>query len=450
MMVSHHPLTLEKISLQGHNFSMKARAVNFISTARLTLFLLFICTKALASSQLTVESTPFSFFETGDVNYFVRSTLQSRIELNKHWIAHLGVSGSFADLENSNSQRYFINPTGTRLIYRNSTVVFAMGFNSHDYTISQFMGPLDYVDQRNYWDPLHSERLADFSLRTSFKTGKVRWRVTYIPYRLKPVYPGQDSYWLPRNLPASIQTTDQNVIFPENPTYGWKDTEVFSDSNKNNFAIIGEYENKSWLWRWGYYNGLDVAPNFHLELNLQNIDFNNFETIYPIFVIPVQNKIQQVGFGVRYITPIKWRLFFENTLSSGNPDDLVAEDYLYSTVFGLEWGIPFAGDILYGLFQGFYTVSSEEENHLGVLPPLRKAAMAALLWKKPRYELSLALIYSFSIDIALTQFSSKLFITDHLFAQANINLFNGATPELISGIKSNDLIHAGVGYKVDF
>lgn len=421
--------------------------LNFICT----LFFSFHTIQTYAAStQLTVETTPFTFFETKDVNYFVKSKLQSRLSLNKNWIAHIGVSGSYADLDNSNDQAYFINPTGTRLIYRNSSIVFAIGFNPHDYTISQFMGPLDYVDQKNFWDPLNSERLADFSLRTSFKTGKVRWRMTYIPYRLKPVYPGQDSFWLPRSLPQQIQTAEQNVIFPDDPTYEWKKTEVFRDSNKNNFSIMGEYTSENWLWRWGYYNGLDVAPNFHLELNLQNLDFSNFETIYPIFVIPVQNKIQQIGFGVKYITPIKWRLFFENTLSGGNSEDLVAEDYLYSTVFGLEWGIPFAGDILYGLFQGFYTVSSEEKNELGVTPPLRQAAMAALLWKKPKYEITLAYVYSFSIDIALTQFSSKAFLSDHLFAQVSMNLFSGATPEIVSGIKNNDLIHAGLGYKVSF
>lgn len=403
-----------------------------------------------AKTQLTLETTPYRFFETDETNYFVKTKLQSRTLLSKNWVAHLGVSGAYSDLDHSDNKSYFINPTGTRLIYRNSTLVFAVGFNPHEYSIAQLMGPMDFVDQTNFWDPLQSERLADFSLRTSFKTGKVRWRLTYIPYRMKPVYPGKDSFWLPRSLPARIETTDQNVLFPAGPTYEWKDTEVFSNSHRHNFSVMGEYESKNWLWRWNYYNGLDVAPNFHLELNLQNIDFNNFETLYPIYVIPVQNKIQQIGFGFRYTTPIKWRVVFENTLSTGNPDDLVAEDYLYSSVLGLEWGIPFAGDILYGLIQGFYTVSSEDDNPLGVMPPLRKAAMAALLWKKPTYELTLAYIYSFAIDIALTQASAKYFVYDPLFVNLSINLFSGATPELISGIKNNDLVHLGLGYQITF
>lgn len=424
--------------------------------------ILFICKKiwillivtlpvlVKAATQASIESTPFMFFETEDVNYFFQTKLLNRHKINSNWISHFSISAAYADLESSSERQYFINPTGTRLIYRNQDIVLSLGFNPHEYNISQFLGPMDFVDQNNFWDPLNSERLADFSLRVSFKTGKVRWRLTYIPYRMKPVYPGKESFWLPRNLPDEIRTEEQNVTFPENPTYDWRDTEVFGDSNKNNFAIMGEYENKTWLWRWAYYNGMDVAPNFHLELNLQNIDFDNFETIYPIYIIPVQNKIQQVGFGFRYTTPIKWRLFFENTLSSGNSDDLVAEEYLYSSVFGLEWGLPFAGDILYGLFQGFYSISSEEDNRLGVLPPLRKAALAALLWKKPNYEITLAYIYSFAIDIALTQFSTKINLNKSFYVNSSINLFSGATPELISGIKENDLVHLGLGYKVIF
>lgn len=416
----------------------------------LVIFVFLISFHSHAATQVTIESTPYAFLETEDVNYFLRTHLQNRFVINKNWVAQTGLKVAYSDLENSAGRQHFINPTGTRLIYRNSALVFALGFNTHEYKISQLMGPMDFVDQTNFWDPLNSERLADFSLRTSFKTGKVRWRLSYIPYRMKPVYPGTKSFWLPRSLPANVQTEDQNVTFPESPTYAWDETEVFGNSNKNNFSIMGEYENPLWLIRWGYYNGLDVDPNFHLELDLRNIDFENFETIYPIHVIPVQNKIQRLGFGFRYTTPIKWRVFFENSISSGNADDLVAEDYLYSSAFGLEWGIPFAGDILYGVFQGFYSVSSEPDNPLGVSPPLRKAAMAALLWKKPNYQISLAYIYSFSIEIALTQLATKAFITDQFFVQGSMNLFNGSVPELVSGIKENDIIHMGLGYQFTF
>lgn len=416
----------------------------------LPFLFLFVTDPAMAASQLTFEPVSYLFTAEEEPHYFLKTQLKSRTVFSKNWISQIGLNLSYSNLENSSDKPYFINPTGTRLIYRNSSLVFALGFNAHDYKIAQVFGPMDFVDQNNFWDPLNPERLADFSLRTSFKTGAVRWRLTYIPYRMKPVYPGQESFWLPRQLPDSIPTDDRNVLFPDDPTYKWEDTQVFRNSHKHNFSIMGEYKNKTWLWRWSYYNGLDTDPNFHLELNLQNIDFENLETIYPIIVIPVQNKIQRVGFGFRYVTPIKWRLFFENSLSSGNAQDLVGEDYLYSSTFGLEWGLPFAGDILYGVLQGFYTVSSEPDNHLGVLPPLRRAALAALLWKKPFYELSLAHIYSFAIDVALTQFTTQVNFNKNFYAKGSVNLFGGSVPELISGIKNNDIVYLSLGYKTTF
>lgn len=400
---------------------------------------------------ISAELHPYYFFEEKEVHSFLDFNFRRQKKINKNFYYKLTTNLQVSDLENSLGDNYFLNPTGSTLVFKAKPLVFSMGFNIHKYKMSVGLSPLDFVDQTQFWDVLNAKRFSDFSLRTNFLIGKTLWRISYIPFRMNMPLPGNDSFWLPRTLPSSLSEGENTIVFPEDPTYEWQDYRHFNDSHLNNVSLHGSYKRNSLLFSWQYYWGLDTDPNINLELDTNTLSGSTVETVYPIKLIPVHNKIQRIGFGIKYTTPIKWRVIFENSLSIGDNTTLQSESYNYFSALSLEWGLPFFGDILYGTFQGFYGKSSESrEGTTSIEPPLREAFLAGIEWRKPSYELSAAYIKSFILDVYLIQLGSRINITKEIYTKYSISILDGEVPEILSGVIQSDIAEFFIGFEKNF
>lgn len=401
-------------------------------------------------SELKIEAQPYLFLNEEEVHSFFNLSFNSFKKLSPNTYYELDSQLDLTTIKNSLNDNYFFNLTGTKYLTKQNPFVFSFGFLEHKYGLSRISSPLDFVDQKNYTNLTNPQRFSDFSLRTSFHLGKTFWRLSYIPYRFKMPFPGNNSFWLPRTLPASVADGSDAVLFPDNPTYEWQDYLQLDSSHKNNFALIGKYETKNWDWTWQYYQGLDTDTNIEVELNTVLINPNTVETQYPILLRPIHNKIDRAGFGFVYTTPIKWRVVFENSISLGdtNNAETETEEYIYNSSASLEWGVPMFGNILMGVFQGFYGKSSNDPSGTtAILPPLQKAALLGLLWKESRYELSAGFIKSYSLDIDIVQSSFQLNFNKNFYLKLNSLFISGDIPELLSGFIDSDLIETYIGYK---
>ena len=421
-------------------------------------FLLFIfiasgLDDAKASSEIKVEGHPYYFLNEGDLNGFIHIDYSTNKRLSSNSYYKVQVSGDFSNLKNSLDQNYFLNLTGTKYLSKSQPFVFSFGFLEHNYGLSRVSSPLDFVDQKSYYDLINPRRFSDFSLRLSFKLADTFWRLSYIPFRMDMPYPGNNSFWLPQRLPPELQDGENTVQFPPNPTYEWQDYLTNQDSNLHNVSLIGEYQAKNWQWVWQYFRGLDTDTNLELELNTNTISGDTVETEYPILLRPVQNLIQRLGFGFVYTTPIKWRIVFENSVSlgSGNVTAFEAERYIYNSSLSLEWGIPMFGNILMGVIQGFYGRSSDQQSgSTSIVPPLREALLVGLLWKKKSYEITSGFIKSYSLDVNVIQNSVQINLDKNFYLKASSLYIYGPVPELLSGFVDSDMVDGFFGYTAKF
>jgi hypothetical protein len=419
----------------------------------LLLATLFLSSITLAKTKLNTELHPYYFLNEKELNGFIHFNLENQKRINSKSYYKIKTNADISNLKNSLDQNYFINLTGTKYLSRSKPFVFSFGFLEHNYGLSKISSPLDYVDQKSYYDLINPRRFSDPSLRLSFKLGETLWRISYIPIRFKMPFPGNKSFWLPRKLPPNVKDEGNTVEFPNNPTYEWQDYKNNKDSNKNNFSLIGEYKAEDWQWVWQYYQGLDTDTNIELELNTNTISGNTVRTEYPILLHPIHNKIQRLGFGFVYTTPIKWRVIFENSISLGdsNNSDIATEKHTYNSSLSLEWGLPVFGDILYGIIQGFYGKSSNAQSgSTSILPPLQEALLFGILWKKRSYELNLGFIKSYSLDVNVIQSSITYNLNQNFYIKTSSVIIYGPIPELLSGFVDSDIVDTYLGYQTQF
>lgn len=431
----------------------------FKSSLLICLYLLafptlgFAKIKQGAFSEFKIEAHPYYFFNEEELNGFLHFDFKNFQRIDSKRYYQINLYAEAGTIDNSLGHPFFFNATGTKYLVKSDPLVFSFGFLEHEYGLSRISSPLDFVDQKSYTDLLSPKRFSDFSLRTSFKLGKTFWRLSYIPIRMEMAFPGNSSFWLPRTLPPTVSEGTDTVEFPEGPTYQWQDYIKNDNSHLHNVAIIGEYKTKNWDWVWQYYRGLDNDTNLELELNTTVVSGNTVRTDYPILLKPVHNLIQRLGFGFVYTTPIKWRIVFENSISLGeeNNSENETEEYLYNSSLSLEWGIPIFGDILKGVFQGFYGKSSNPQTgSTSILPPLQEAILAGLLWEKKSYELSAGYIKSFSLNVNVIQTSVKINLNKNYYFKSSVALIDGPVPEILSGFVESDIIDAYLGYQTRF
>lgn len=138
----------------------------------------------------------------------------------------------------SSEEQSFFDPGETFVRYQRESFSLQGGYNLFSWGVTDGYNPLDIVNPRQYFDPLHSRKLGLLSVVYSQTLGNWDYEMIFIPQNQGSLLPGDHSRWMPREvfLPQTAGN-DLVLLLPENLRYHSRSRKNLGDSAENNYAL---------------------------------------------------------------------------------------------------------------------------------------------------------------------------------------------------------------------
>jgi hypothetical protein len=151
---------------------------------------------------------------------------------------------------NSPEERLFLNLGEAYVRLQGETTSLQLGSNIVNWGVTDGYNPLDVVNSRQYFDPLHSKKLGAVGAILSHATEASDQALIFIPENQASMLPGTESRWLPRQvfIPWSPDA-NEILILPDTLRYHYRSPEVLDRALSNNVAARLQ-------WHW---SGIDVG-----------------------------------------------------------------------------------------------------------------------------------------------------------------------------------------------
>lgn len=395
---------------------------------------------ALAGGTFPSQESENSFFGSIELGY--KKKFSKNLALKFSPVVH------FNRFAHSEGEKFYVRTLNSGIFFREGSHRLSAGFLTHKFGFSQLFSPIDFIDTTMLWNPLAPERITSPSIRYMYKKSGWRFFATYFPIKFENLLPGDESPWLPKQLPNSIQTGTEEIIFNRDPIYEFRDSEEIDNSLTNNFTAGLRYKNKHIVTQLIFYEGLDTDPVVDLDLTLNTISISpdRAEVLNPIGVVPINQRVSRAGFGIRYTTPIKWRLLYEGNISRGDPNTRQGARRTESHTYGLEWGVPLGKTLLLGVVQGFYGKSSNQ-SRIGIVSPFRKAVLLGLMWEYKGLKLQAGYLDSSALGINVINGLVGYKFSKEFSLEVRGDFLGGDVDEILSGVIDSDFISAKIRYK---
>lgn len=142
-----------------------------------------------------------------------------------------------------------------------------VGSDIFNWGVTDGFNPVDIVNTKNYFDPIHSKKMGALNVQLNFSKEGWEFDFILIPKANKALLPGTNSRWLPREIYISNQPTVEGnkmiLRLPQtlNYTYDRPSTNDTEDSPlKNNIAFRGQKFIENTEFGIYYYDGVAGLP----------------------------------------------------------------------------------------------------------------------------------------------------------------------------------------------
>jgi hypothetical protein len=255
------------------------------------------------------------------------------------------------------------------------------GYNVFNWGVTDGYNPMDVLNSRQYFDPLHSKKRGLPSLVYSLNFEKVSADLVYAPINVGSTLPGVHSRWLPREV-FIPETPDNDIVLnlPPDLRYTYQNRDEWHNALHDNFAARIQFHFDAIDIGLMYYEG---ASSFPL---VQPIVTGTIVAVSPKTVINVDPDVlldlkdyrNRVA-GISWVSS-QWGFILKlaSTYTNNLGNEEVLPGWIQENVLGLEKSFDFGNDVsLIGILQGSY-IRSERENdsNLSVTEIFRRAVMA--------------------------------------------------------------------------
>lgn len=192
-----------------------------------------------------------------------------------------------ADLSNlSIEEKNYLDFPEAYLKWRHSRWIFKVGTDIYNWGVTDGQNPVDLLNTKQYYDPLHSVKIGAPSLSASYSMNHVDADLVWIPQARPAQLPGTSSRWLPREIYLSNTIDNSTTLqLPTSLEYTYEPLEDVGDPLKNNLALRLQAHLESWELALYGYDG--VAPLPILRPNVTG----TIISISPHSVIQVDPKV---------------------------------------------------------------------------------------------------------------------------------------------------------------
>nr|BFD59616.1 hypothetical protein CKG001_17230 [Bdellovibrio sp. CKG001] len=289
----------------------------------------------------------------------------------------------------STEEQTFFDPGETFVRYQRENLSLQAGYNIFSWGVTDGYNPLDILNPRQYFDPLHSRKLGLLSLVYSQTLGSWDYEVVFIPLNQGSLLPGDNSRWLPRQI-FLPQTADNDLILllPENLRYHSRARKNLGTSAENNYAFRLQRRGEFIDFSLSAYEGAAGFPLIVPEVTgaIVQVSPKTVIRVDPDVTLNSYNYRIRQG-GISFVSNQMNFLFkavgsYTETLED-NPN---LQKWTNENVLGLERTFTFgdSGMLIAILQYSFLNTEKKNDSNLSVSEIFRSAYMAGgrLSWKE--------------------------------------------------------------------
>jgi len=264
-----------------------------------------------------------------------------------------------------------------------------IGYNIFNWGVTDGYNPMDILNPRQYFDPLHAKKRGLPSLVYSLNFENFNADFVYAPINLGSTLPGIHSRWLPREV-FIPQTPDNDLVLnlPSDLRYTYGDREEWDQALHNNYAARLQYHWDAIDISLMYFEGASTFPIVQPIVTGQIVQVSPKTVINvdPDVLLDLKDYRNRV-LGFSWVSS-QWGFILKlaSTYTNNVGDEEILPGWIQENVLGFERTFEISKDISFiGILQGSY-IRSERENdsNLSVTEIFRKAVMGGgrMTWKE--------------------------------------------------------------------
>lgn len=280
------------------------------------------------------------------------------------------LEGRFDPGNRSLSERTFFNPKEFYIEQRwQQRQVLQIGFNTFNWGGGDFFKPTDVLNPRQYFDPLNPQKMGVFALAYKQPLLSGSLDLVFIPWQAKPLLPGENSRWLPRDS-LQVQGSDgaSTLLPPEKSLlYNYGSAHEFNRAQQNNFGIRWSTSLDSFDLAVMGFEGAGAVPVLTPVVSGTPVSFD------PLIVVSAEREIgfeisyyrrRLLGWNMAYtMAPYVWR--YEGSywdVVENHPEVPSWPSWNQENVFSVEQTFSLKGYDLIGVWGGTYNRRFSEKN----------------------------------------------------------------------------------------
>lgn len=345
---------------------------------------------------------------------------------------------------NSEEERYFFDPGETFIRFQTETISLQAGYNLFTWGVTDGYNPLDILNPKQYFDPLHSRKLGALSLSFTQALGSWEYDLVYFPQNRGSILPGTESRWLPREV-FIPQTADNSLVLllPENLRYDYSSRVELGDALKNNFAIRLQRRGSFIDFAISGYEGVAAFPFVEPVVTGDIIQVSPKTVIQvdpDVLLNTYDYRIRQTGFT---FVSNQWNFLFKAAASytQSLEDNPALQAWTNENVLGLEKTFNIGNDgVLIGILQySFINTEKQNDSNLSITEIFRSAYMIGgrLTWREV-WNLNLIGLYDSLRGSNFQELSLSRRFYDAWIATLTANFIQGSSTTPLGVYEKND------------
>lgn len=265
----------------------------------------------------------------------------------------------------SDEEKYFFDATEAYIRYQGESFSLQAGNNIFSWGVTDGYNPLDVINTKQYFDPLHSRKLGALSLVFSQTLDIWDYEIVYIPESRGSLLPGKNSRWLPRKVfVPQTPNNDLVLLLPESLRYDYSSRKNIDNALQNNGAFRVQRHGSFIDLGLSYYEGVASFPLVQpfVTGTIVQVSPKTVVQVDPDVLLNTKNyRLRQGGFS---LVSNQWNFLFKyaTSYSQSIGDDPLLPGWTHESVLGLEKTFNIGADgVLIAILQHSF-VNSERSN----------------------------------------------------------------------------------------
>ena len=283
---------------------------------------------------------------------------------------------------NSQREKYFADPTEAYIKFQKEVLAIRLGFNTFTWGVTDGYNPVDILNTKVLYDPLHAKKLGAFSLAISEALPLIEYDIVYVPKARQALLPGEHSRWLPREVFVP-QTPDNNLILllPNNLVYNYGDRTVLDNSLDNNFALRLQKTISIFDLSISGFDGVAPYPIIEPQVHgtIIQVSPKIIVQMDPDVILDAKDyRIRQGGFS---LVSHQWDFLFkyETSYSQSQGDYINLPGWIHESVAGLEKTFNFTSGTVIGVVQySWLNTQKANDSNISITEIFRRAWMLGI------------------------------------------------------------------------